>query len=147
MRYVQVTHQYSVPVPDAAPSDPEWDTLCNSAMTIMEGHMQRLNPNMKDLRTSWETMPKVYDPIENTEQTGTVHRGRMPTESELIRMQTTGVNFVDDIMGGVGGVQKPHDVGQRFFPPDHPLYDAETEIIKGEPKQIEDAEIVEEDEE
>ncbi len=140
MRYIEVHHKYVVPVPEDALDLDDYDTLCNTAITMMENHMKRLNPNISDLVTSWETMPKEYEPIASTPQTGTVHRGRMPTESELIRMQTTGVNFVDDIMGGVGGVVPPHEAGQRMFPPDHPLHDAETRII-------EDAEVVEEDDE
>jgi len=137
MRYVQIQHRYVVPVPDAAPSDPEWDSLCNSAVTIMEQHMKKLNPNMQDLATAWETMPNEFAPIQSTAQTGTAHRGRniSPEEAEARGGQ---VSFVDDVMGGVGGVTHPHDVGQRFFPPDHPLYDAETEVIEGEVVRDED---------
>jgi hypothetical protein len=148
-RYVQITHTYVVPVPWDAPGDPEWDTICNAAVSIMEEHMQRLNPNILDLNTSWETMPLEFDAIEDTPQTGTVHRGKMPNEAELRYMSQHGVNFVADIMGGVGQAPMPHDVGQRLFPSDHPLHNVESEMLKRPreaPKQIEDAEIVREDE-
>lgn len=152
LRHVQITHKYVVPIPPEAVDLEDYDSLCNTAISMMEAHMQRLNPNIRDLVTSWETMPHQFEPIEETPQTGTVHRGRMPSESELIRMQVTGINFVDDVMGGVGGVVPPHDAGQRMFPPDHPLFDVETEMIDPEDKddkalkQIEDAEIVRNDE-
>lgn len=146
-RYVQIRHTYVVPVPEAAPSDPEWDTICNAAVTIMEEHMQRLNPNILDLHTSWETMPVEFDAIEDTPQTGTVHRGRMPNEEELRYMSQHGVNFVADIMGGVGRAQNPYEHGQRLFPGDHPLHNLESEMLKRpEPKQIEDAEVIDPDE-
>jgi hypothetical protein len=138
-RYVQITHQYVVPVPDAAPNDPEWDSICNAAVSIMEGHMQRLNPNILDLHTSWETMPAEFHAIEDTPQTGSIHRGRMPSDDELAHMSQHGVNFVADIMGGVGVAQNPYEHGQRLFPEDHPLHDVETRII-------EDAEVIPPDE-
>lgn len=143
MRYVEIVHRYVVPVPEAAPADPQWDSLCNAAVSVMENHMTKLNPNMRDLVTSWQTMPIEYAPVSETQQTGTVHRGRMPSDEELQRMSVEGVSFVDDIMGGVGQVQHPHDQGVRFFPEGHPLFEAETkviedaEVIKEDPKQLE----------
>jgi hypothetical protein len=150
LRYIEIHHKYVVPMQPEALDLPDYDALCNSGISIMENHMQRLNPNIRDLVTSWETMPSSYEPIEETPQTGTVHRGRVPTESELIRMQVTGVNFVDDVMGGVGDVVPPHEEGLRMFPSGHPLHDAESEILemgpmREEPKQIEDATIVREE--
>jgi hypothetical protein len=148
MRYVEIQHRYVVPVPDAAPSDPEWDTICNAAVSIMEEHMQRLNPNMQDLRTNWETMPREFASVHDTPQTGSVHRGRMPGEEELRYMSQHGVNFVADIMGGVGKAQNPYEHGQRLFPSDHPLHNVESEMLKRpEPLQIEDAEVVRDEDE
>lgn len=148
-RYVEITHRYVVPVPAEAPDDPEWDTICNAAVSIMEEHMRKLNPNMKDLRTSWETMPREYEELagEGSSDTITMHRGRMPNEDELRYMSQHGVNFVADIMGGVGAAPMPYEVGQRLFPSDHPLANVESEMLKKrtEPRQIEDAEIVDED--
>jgi len=159
MRYVEIQHRYVVPVPDAAPHDPEWDTICNAAVSIMEQHMQRLNPNIKDLRTSWETMPTEFAAVEETVQTGSVHRGRMPDEAELRYMSQHGVNFVADIMGGVGQAPMPYEQGQRLFPAGHPLHNVESEMLKRprtdevkpherpEPLQIEDAEVVRDEDE
>jgi hypothetical protein len=138
MRFIRIIHEYVIPVPDTAPQDADWDTLSNAGVSIMEDYLTRVNPNIRDLRSSWETMPVEYEPIQDTPQRGSVHRGRMPSDGELMRMQTEGVNFVSDIMGGVGGVQHPHDQGLSFFPPDHPLHEAEQKT-----KRIADAEIVE----
>jgi hypothetical protein len=144
-RYVQIRHTYVVPVPEAAPNDPEWDTICNAAVSIMEGHMTRVNPNILDLQTSWETMPVEFDSIEDTPQTGSVHRGKMPDEAQLRYMSQHGVNFVADIMGGVGAAPSPYDVGQRLFPSGHPLHDIESEVIKSSRdihEVVEDAEVI-----
>jgi len=150
MSFIRIIHEYVVEVPDAAPQDPEWDSIANMGVSIMEDHMKRANPTIKDMRSSWETMPKEYAPIQTTPQTGTVHRGRMPSEEELAYYSEHGVSFVSDIMGGVGGVQHPHDVGLQFFPDDHPLHQAEKKIIAdaevveegkdNQPKQIEEGE-------
>ena len=139
MRFIRIIHEYVIPVADRVPSDPEWESVANMGVSIMEDHMQRVLPTIADLRSSWETMPREYAPVQETAQTGTVHRGRMPSDEELQRMSTEGVNFVSDIMGGVGSVQHPHDMGLQFFPPDHPLHQAEKKIIA-------DAEVVDEGE-
>jgi len=139
MRFIRIIHEYVIPVPDTAPQDADWDTLCNAGVSIMEQYMGQVNPNIRDLRSSWETMPTEYAPVQETAQTGSVHRGRMPSDQELQRMSVEGVNFVSDIMGGVGSVQHPHDQGLTFFPPDHPLHQAEKKIIA-------DAEVVDEGE-
>ena len=142
-RYLQVTHRYVIEMPADAFDDPDFQTICNRGVTIMEDRMKAVNPNIRDLASSWETMPKEYQPIEDTPQTGTAHRGRRWesfSDEERHRMQTQGVTFVDDIMGGVGGVTHPYDQGARFFPEGHPFREAEDEYIAKEAEVVEEGE-------
>ena len=140
-RYLQVTHIYSIEMPEEALDDPDFHSICNRGVSIMEERMKQVNPNMRDLVSSWETMPLEYAPIEDTPQTGSAHRGRRWesfSPEEKHRMQTQGVTFVDDIMGGVGGVVHPHDEGAHFFPKGHPFREAEDQYLAGEAEVIEE---------
>ena len=131
--YVQVTHTYVTPVPREMMKDAEFDSLCNAAVSMMEEHLQKLNPNMRDVVSSWTSMPNEFAPVEETPQTGSAIRGHVPTRAELIEhgREPGQVNFVEDVMGQYDAQAiHPHDQGLHIFPPDHPLRELEDKYLE-----------------
>jgi len=109
-RHVEITHTYQVKIPaDAQEAIAE---LTKVAVGIMEGVINEMR-GIENLHSDWKLMPRTYEP---------------PKVRELVGLEKEGA----DIMFHQEPALHPWDQGVRFFPKDHPLYDAETQALREE---------------
>ena len=64
MRYIQLTHTYTIPVP--ADDQEAIEPIARQGMEIMENFMKDRAANIQEMRSDWTLLPKEYRPRQPT---------------------------------------------------------------------------------